>query len=181
MKYWKSILFVTLCSIALVLACTPEAEKSTDKENDADKQGESSVGILPRNIDDYALGDTFDPGDTFQVDENAAKFMFNEVEGVTYKSIPDPEAGEGQPVITICTIGDRIFKIKKTTPMEFSEADSFLARHLTMYGKALDRENRPDSETDMHWMNFFDGKTAMRLEFLVRTLNTEISAFDLKP
>lgn len=169
MKVWLQMLLIFLFAFILTPACAPEAEQ------------ELSSGVLPRNIDDYVLGDSFEPGESFRVDDSAGVFRFNEVEGVTYRSIPDLDAGENQPVYTISTIKDRIFKIKKSTPMEFREADETLARYLTMYGRAIDRENRPESETDMHWINFSEEGTFLRIEFLVRTLGIELSAYDLEP
>jgi hypothetical protein len=181
MKLWLRILFVSICAIFLTSACTSESEKVSKIQGEEGGGQEAPGGVLPRNIDEYALGDNFAPGDKFQVDEQAAVFSFNEVEGVTYKSIPAPESDNNQPVYTICTINGRIFKIKKSTPMEFREADEIMSKYLTMYGKALDRENRPAAENEMHWIDFWEEGTFLRIEFLVNTLTVEISAYDLKP
>ncbi len=181
MKKWLQMLLISLCALILTQACAPEAEQVSDVQGDEEGEQESSGGVLPRNIDDYVLGDSFEPGASFRVDDSTGVFMFNEVEGVTYRSIPDPDAGEDQPVYTISTINGRIFKIKKSKPIEFREADETLARYLTMYGKALDNENRPESEADLHWINFSEERTFLRIEFLVGTLSIELSAYDLKP
>lgn len=188
MKRMNLLLLMVLLSALVAVSCGPAAEENPAEEAESEEavdeaaQGEEHAEYqLPRELHEYRLGGTFEAGDDFQHDENAAIYAFNGVEGETYVKEADAEAGNSEPSYTVRVINGRIFSVTEKKSMDFAEADSMLARNLTMYGNMLDRENRPASENDMHWINFSTEKTALRVEWFNGTFTTTISAYDLLP